>query len=121
MNRLDALKVWEDLTREVFPNTDPAMLAKLAGLFPLPAQLTEKEAYPLTYQRPGFVRITNLDSAERRAMWARYCTEGLEFVAGREGDDIHGIIPIDTTEAPKWAQDLASAVTYNLTHELEAP
>ena len=121
MNRLDALKVWEDLTREVFPNTDPAMLAKLAGLFPLPAPLTEKEGYPLTYQRPGFVRITNFDSAERRAMWARYCAEGLEFVAGREGDDIHGVVPFDASGAPKWAQDLASAVTYNLSAQLEEP
>lgn len=121
MTRADQLKVWEDATRELFPNTDPAMLAKLAGLFPLPAPLTAKEIYPMTFQRPGFVRITELDPAGRRAMWARFCEEGVEFVAGREGDDLHSLIPWEKSDAPQWAQDLASAVTYNLSLQLEGP
>lgn len=41
--------------------------------------------------KDGWVRLSRVDSAGRRAMWARYSKEKMgviEVCAGREGDDV---------------------------------
>lgn len=53
------------------------------------------------FDERGWVRVTEFDSAERRAVWMRdLCSEdgsplGVEFCAGREGDDHYLYIDSD--------------------------
>lgn len=42
---------------------------------------------------PGWIRVTEYDKAERRALWMRVTEGAVEFCAGRDGDDAYVKIP----------------------------
>lgn len=90
-----------------------------AGTAPMPTDVSQEEGDPLAgpdgWHGPGWVRLTPMDRAGRRAVWFRAKATGnelpteLEIRAGREGDDAHVVLRPGDVITPKLLWEIVDA------------